>query len=157
MGFCILQGNGVETPQGRIWSFNLPAIRSLRHAPPQNFPDTRSVLSAELESPCLSKGNSGMNSGIHRRKVARESKSSKPISTVPSVLYRSLNYRCAFCLNVLATTPLTLMGWFWLLLGMRRQYCPHCFTTYMVPYGWLKYLVLPFRYIYIALNDDDDD
>lgn len=157
MGFRILSGNGAAAPQGRIRSLNIPVINWSRHAPPQNFPDTRFVLSAEVESPCLSKGNSGMNSGIQRRKVARKSKSSRPISTVPSVLYRSLNYRCAFCLNVLATTPLTLMGWFWLLLGMRRQYCPHCFTTYMVPYGWLKYLVLPFRYIYIALNDDDDD
>lgn len=98
-----------------------------------------------------------MNSGIQRRKVARKSRSIKTISTVPSILYRSLNYRCAFCLKVLASTPLTLMGWVWVILGMRRQYCPHCFNTYMVPYGWLKYVIFPFRYVYIALTEDDDE
>lgn len=92
-----------------------------------------------------------------RKKVSRKKHKSRKKAELPSVAFRSLNYRCSFCLKVMTPAPLMGLGYLLVLFGLRRQYCPHCFSSYLLPYGWLRYVLFPFRYVYISLNDEDED
>jgi len=92
-----------------------------------------------------------------RKKVSRKKHKSAGKAELPSVAFRSFNYRCSFCLNVMKPAPLMGLGYLLVLLGLRRQYCPHCFSAHLLPYGWLRYALFPFRYVYISLNEEDDD
>jgi len=131
-------------------------VKPVVGAPAQKHSEAPCAISNEAKSPGSEQRKTAGNQVTRRKKMARESKSKKHISTVPSVLWRCVNYRCAFCLKVLLVSPMTMMGWLWVVLGMRRHYCPHCFSTYMVPYGWLKYVLAPLRYVYISLSEEDD-
>jgi hypothetical protein len=43
------------------------------------------------------------------------------------------------------------------LLGFRRHSCPHCFDTRVLPCHYMKYLLAPFRYMYLGLTEDDGE
>lgn len=83
-------------------------------------------------------------------------KRSTPVAQVPSLLWRTFNYRCPFCLKILQPLPLSFPAGLWFLLGMRPTSCPHCFDMRWIPCHYLKYLIAPFRFLYLALTEDVD-
>jgi len=84
------------------------------------------------------------------------SKRSAPVANVPSLLWRTLNYRCPFCLKLLQPLSLRFPTTLWFLLGFRLASCPHCFDVRWVPCHYLKYLIAPFRFLYLAVKEDVD-
>ncbi|MFM7057569.1 MAG: hypothetical protein ACKO2P_11680 [Planctomycetota bacterium] len=86
----------------------------------------------------------------------RQSKRARPVAQVPSLLWRTFNYRCPFCLKVLQPLPLRFPATFWFVLGMRPTNCPHCFDMRWTPCHYLKYAIAPFRFLYLAVTEDVD-
>ncbi len=59
----------------------------------------------------------------------------------------ALRYRCGFCRKVMVRVAPTAFWFLAGLLGFRQYYCPHCFQVRVRPFGWLKVLLRPFRFI----------
>lgn len=83
-------------------------------------------------------------------------KRSAPVAKVPSLFWRTFNYRCPFCLKLLQPLPLNFTATLWFLLGIRPTNCPHCFDVRWIPCHYLKYLIAPFRFLYLAVTEDLD-
>ncbi len=76
-------------------------------------------------------------------------------STVPSAWWRAMNYRCHFCMKVLAPMKMGTLDRFLLLLSIRQYYCQHCFIAHYRPFGPLKLLLAPLRWVYFNLADEE--
>ena len=76
-------------------------------------------------------------------------------STVPSAWWRAMNYRCHFCMKVLAPMKMGTLDRFLLFLSIRQYYCQHCFIAHYRPFGPLKLLLAPLRWVYFNLADEE--
>jgi hypothetical protein len=88
---------------------------------------------------------------------SRSGRSGKPRANVPSLLWRTLNFRCSFCLKIMQPLEMNALEKLRYVLGFRRHSCPHCFDTHVLPCHYMKYLLFPFRFMYLAFMEDDDD
>lgn len=105
------------------------------------------------QASCAGRQRSEMSSKGSSRSSGGSSGREK--STVPSAWWRAMNYRCHFCLKVLAPMkmgPLDRLVWF---LGFRQMYCQHCFIAHYRPFGLLKLVLAPFRWVYYNLADEE--
>ncbi len=59
-------------------------------------------------------------------------------------------FRCPFCRRRLRRAPSGLPGLILAVFGLRRCYCPHCFSEYWRPGGLLYLLLLPPMYLEIG-------
>ena len=133
-----------------------------------NRPLNRQSSTAGLPSQLTSKQSSSADkaqancAGRHQSEMSRKGSSRTPNgtsgrekSTVPSAWWRAMNYRCHFCMKVLAPMkmgPLDRLIWFF---GFRQMYCQHCFIAHYRPFGLLKLLLAPFRWVYYNLADEE--
>lgn len=76
-------------------------------------------------------------------------------STVPSAWWRAMNYRCHFCMKVLAPMEMKALDYLFWVLGFRQMYCQHCFIAHYRPFGLLKLLLAPLRWVYYNLADEE--
>lgn len=109
----------------------------------------------EMRTGSLAAGseNKDRASGERRR---RSGKSGKRQSNMPSLLWRTLNFRCSFCLKILQPLEMNVLERLRYVLGFRRHSCPHCFDTRVIPCHYMKYLLFPFRFMYLAFMEDDE-
>jgi hypothetical protein len=133
-----------------------------------NRQSNRQSFNAGLPSQLTSKQSSSADkaqancAGRHQSEMSRKGSSRTPNgtsgrekSTVPSAWWRAMNYRCHFCMKVLAPMkmgPLDRLIWFF---GFRQMYCQHCFIAHYRPFGLLKLLLAPFRWVYYNLADEE--
>jgi hypothetical protein len=96
------------------------------------------------------------SAGESAQTQVRKKKRSKPKANVPPLLWRTLNFRCSFCLKVMKPMEMSNLDKFFFVLGFRRHSCPHCFDARMLPCHYMKYLLAPFRFLYLAFMEDVD-
>ena len=83
-------------------------------------------------------------------------KRAAPIANVPSLFWRTFNYRCPFCLKLMQPLPVRFPAALWIVLGFRLSNCPHCFDVRWTPCHFMKYIIAPFRFIYLAFTEEVD-
>jgi hypothetical protein len=98
----------------------------------------------------------GHSDGEPSQTRGRKKKRVKLKADVPPLLWRTLNFRCTFCLKVMKPIEMGTLDKFFFVLGFRRHSCPHCFDARMLPCHYMKYLLAPFRFLYLAFMEDVD-
>jgi len=133
-------------PPGETQQFSIASMNS------------SNTLKTVVKSPTATAGR--QPSEMSRKGSSSSSRSSgdrsrREKSTVPSAWWRAMNYRCHFCVKVLAPMEMKSLDYVFWLLGFRQMYCQHCFIAHYRPFGLLKLLLAPFRWVYFNLADEE--